>query len=109
MMTKQETILKPSDPASRDDAPKLGAHFFTHARLRDGDKTLREATGTMARRGRPPLGDAPKVQQSLRLSQEVLAHFRETGPGWQARIDQVLLDFVHDNRGGDVGAGGIGR
>jgi uncharacterized protein (DUF4415 family) len=107
MMTKAETILKPSKPANRDEAPKLDAHFFAHARLRDGDKTLREATSTMARRGRPPLGDAPKIQQSLRLSQEVLVHFRETGPGWQARIDQVLLDFVQDNRDGD--AGDMGR
>lgn len=98
-MTKPKPILNTSDPSSRDDAPKLDAHFFKHARLRDGDKTLRESTATMARRGRPPQGNAPKVQQSLRLSQEVITHFRETGPGWQARIDKVLRDFVHDNPG----------
>ncbi len=27
---------------------------------------------------------------SLRLSPEVLQHFRATGPGWQARIDETL-------------------
>jgi len=27
---------------------------------------------------------------SIRLSQEVLDHFRATGPGWQGRIDDVL-------------------
>ena len=27
---------------------------------------------------------------SLRLSAEVLEHFRATGPGWQTRIDEML-------------------
>jgi uncharacterized protein (DUF4415 family) len=40
------------------------------------------------------LGDEAKVQQSLRLSREVLDHFRATGPGWQARIDDVLRRYV---------------
>jgi uncharacterized protein (DUF4415 family) len=26
----------------------------------------------------------------MRFSREVIEHFRSTGPGWQARIDQVL-------------------
>jgi hypothetical protein len=55
-----------------------------------GEVTLRPATDTMARRGRPPQGKAAKVQQSLRLSPEVLDHFRGTGKGWQGRIDEVL-------------------
>ena len=104
-MTKAKTISKASEPNDGDDAPKLSRHFFKHARLSDGATVLREATDTMARRGRPPKGTAPKVQQSLRLSREVLDHFRETGPGWQARIDQVLLDFVRDHPGEDSRAG----
>jgi uncharacterized protein (DUF4415 family) len=39
--------------------------------------------------------DGP-VRQSLRLSREVLEHFRATGPGWQARIDEVLKRHVRD-------------
>jgi uncharacterized protein (DUF4415 family) len=31
---------------------------------------------------------------SIRLSPEVLRHFRERGPGWQTRIDEVLRDWV---------------
>ena len=27
---------------------------------------------------------------SLRLSQDVLKHFRAKGPGWQTRIDETL-------------------
>lgn len=31
-----------------------------------------------------------KVPVSLRLSPEVVEHFRSTGPGWQSRIDEIL-------------------
>lgn len=31
-----------------------------------------------------------KVPVSLRLSPEVVEHFRATGPGWQSRIDEIL-------------------
>jgi len=40
-------------------------------------------------RGRPPNPDR-KVNQTLRLDPEVLAAWRGTGPGWQARINAVL-------------------
>jgi uncharacterized protein (DUF4415 family) len=31
-----------------------------------------------------------KIPVSLRLSAEVVEHFRATGPGWQSRIDEIL-------------------
>jgi uncharacterized protein (DUF4415 family) len=31
-----------------------------------------------------------KVPVSIRLSPEVVAHFKAGGPGWQSRIDEVL-------------------
>lgn len=39
--------------------------------------------------GRPKL-DAPKVQVSLRLDPDVLARWRDTGPGWQGRVNAAL-------------------
>ena len=33
---------------------------------------------------------AEKVSISLELSAEVVTHFKATGPGWQARIDEAL-------------------
>jgi uncharacterized protein (DUF4415 family) len=33
---------------------------------------------------------ATKIPVSLRLSPEVVEHFRATGPGWQSRIDEIL-------------------
>ena len=35
---------------------------------------------------------------SLRLSPEVLEHFRATGPGWQSRINDTLLAAVKRER-----------
>jgi uncharacterized protein (DUF4415 family) len=77
-----------------DEVPELDRAFFEGARLRIGKRILREATGTYTQRGRPPLGGRAKVQQSLRLSPEVIEHFRATGSGWQARIDEVLRRHV---------------
>lgn len=37
--------------------------------------------------GRPPSG---KVVVSIRLDRDVIAAFRATGPGWQARINEAL-------------------
>jgi hypothetical protein len=45
------------------------------------------------------MGTSAKVQQSLRLSREVLEYFRGTGDGWQARMDEVLLEHVRAQRG----------
>ena len=87
-----------------DEAPEWPDEVWDRAQISVGGKVVREATGTLsrawtaeeigARRGRPPLGETAKVQQSLRLSKEVLDHFRATGPGWQARIDEVLRRHV---------------
>ncbi|HEX3651329.1 MAG TPA: BrnA antitoxin family protein [Rhizomicrobium sp.] len=50
---------------------------------------IQPARDTLTRRGRPK-AEAPKQSVHLRLSPDVLRHFRKTGPGWQARIEQVL-------------------
>jgi uncharacterized protein (DUF4415 family) len=89
--------------AALDEAPELDRSFFEGARLRIGKRILREATGTYTQRGRPPLGERAKVQQSLRLSPEVIEHFRATGPGWQARIDEVLRRHVAEEGGEAAG------
>mgnify|MGYP001168755596 CR=1 FL=1 len=46
-----------------------------------------------ALRGRPP-SETRKQLVSIRYSPEVLAWFRSTGEGWQARMDRVLKDYV---------------
>lgn len=64
-----------------DDAPELTDEFFDRAEIRKGAKVVR--------RGRPPL-DNPKQTVELWLDADVLAAYRKTGEGWQARINADL-------------------
>lgn len=46
------------------------------------------------RKGRGPNKAPTKKLVSLRLSPEVVEHFKSTGPGWQSRIDETLRKAV---------------
>jgi len=46
-------------------------------------------------RGRPRV-EKPLQQISIRLDPDVIAKFKATGKGWQARINQILKDAVVD-------------
>jgi uncharacterized protein (DUF4415 family) len=35
-----------------------------------------------------------KVMTTIRLSPDVVAYFKQTGAGWQARVDQALKDWM---------------
>lgn len=48
-------------------------------------------------RGRPKAA-VTKQRISIRLSPEVLDGFRESGAGWQTRIDAVLKEWLQSNR-----------
>jgi uncharacterized protein (DUF4415 family) len=51
--------------------------------------------GKIVRRGKRGPQKAPtKKLVSLRLSPEVVEHFRSTGPGWQTRIDETLVKAI---------------
>jgi uncharacterized protein (DUF4415 family) len=65
-----------------DDAPELLNDFFRHGELRHGDR--------LVRRGRPPLSGKPKTAITLRLDEDVVSAYRETGEGWQTRINADL-------------------
>lgn len=80
------TSTPSSDP---DDAPAWTAEVFERAEHRRGDALVRPASGTLTRRGRPPLAQ-PKKQVTLRLDQDVLDWFRAQGSGWQSRINEAL-------------------
>lgn len=38
-----------------------------------------------------------KVKTSMRLSPEVVQHFKDQGPGWQTRIDQALKQYIREH------------
>jgi uncharacterized protein (DUF4415 family) len=69
----------------RDDAPELTDDYFERADVYRGER--------LVRRGRPRL-ERPKQAVKLRLDQDVLDHFRATGPGWQTRINATLARAV---------------
>lgn len=48
----------------------------------------------VARRVGRPMSEHPKERISIRLSPEVTAYFRATGPGWQSRIDAMLREMI---------------
>ena len=72
--------------SERDDAPDLSS-----------DGWPEKFAKASVRRGRPPLAK-PKVSTTIRLSQDVIDHFKAAGRGWQTRIDNALRDWIrtHD-------------
>jgi uncharacterized protein (DUF4415 family) len=78
-------------PEEYDEIPELDDKFFARADLYHGDKLIR--------RGRPPKA-APKQAIKLRLDPDVVAYFRETGPGWQTRINDTLRRAVKRKKTG---------
>jgi uncharacterized protein (DUF4415 family) len=47
---------------------------------------------------RGPQKAPKKVPVSIRLSPIVVTHFRDQGPGWQARIDAILTRIVKNEK-----------
>lgn len=81
---------KPNMPSTwidPDDAPELDAQFFREADLYQGGQLIRRG------RGRPKLASR-KVLLSVRYSPEVVTYFRQTGEGWQSRMDAVLREYI---------------
>jgi uncharacterized protein (DUF4415 family) len=72
-------------PEEYEEAPEWTEEDLAHADLYHGTKLIR--------RGRPPL-ERPKEAVKLRLSPDVLDHFRAGGPGWQTRINAELEKVV---------------
>lgn len=73
-----------------DEIPEIDDDFFDRAEIAIGGKIIRPARGTLTRPVGRPKSDTPKKSVHLRLSQDVLAHYRASGPGWQTRIDETL-------------------
>ena len=76
-----------------DDAPELTDDFFERAEVRDGDRVIRPAQGTLTRRGRPRL-ENPKQQVTIRLDRDVVEKLRASGAGWQSRVNEILRKAV---------------
>lgn len=78
-----ETADGPYDP----NDPEAARAWFAEADLVRKGKVLRRGQ-------RGPQKTPTKKLVSLRLSPEVLDHFKATGPGWQTRIDATLRKAI---------------
>lgn len=72
----------------RDNPEWTKADF---ARARPPDAVLSPKTLAAFKPHRGPQKTPTKVPVSIRLSPNVVRYFKAGGPGWQARIDEVLL------------------
>ena len=90
--------LKPGTvlPTAQEDAA------ITQAAMQDPDArpytdeewaTLKPTRG----RGRPA-GSGTKVATSLRLDRDLLQAFKDTGEGWQTRLNDALREWAKDHR-----------
>ncbi|MGZ8362668.1 MAG: BrnA antitoxin family protein [Caulobacteraceae bacterium] len=88
----------PDGPIDDEDNPEWTAEDFARAQ---GPETLPPEVlaafpRTLARlRGQQKTPTKKPV--SLRLSPEVVEHFRATGPGWQTRIDETLKQVIRQD------------
>lgn len=73
-----------------DDAPDLDENWFKGAHQYKGDKLVKRG------RGRPPL-EKPKEAVKIRYDQDVLEAFRESGKGWQTRMNLALRQFLAEH------------
>lgn len=73
--------------------------FGEEARIADILRAqLKIAALERARGQRGPQKAPVKDRVGLRLDHDVVEHFRATGPGWQSRINDILVDHVKRNR-----------
>lgn len=75
-----------------DDAPEWTGAMFGEAEIAIGGEVVRPGKWRSA--GRPPLGTVTKRQVTLRLDPDVIEKFRESGPGWQGRMNEALRKAV---------------
>ena len=81
------------------DNPEWTTGDFARARPASEIHGRSIVSSLVRKRGRPPKpDDERKKQVTLRLSQDVLSAARETGSGWQARVDDVLRAAFTRNR-----------
>lgn len=90
------------------DNPEWGATEF--AKARPAGDVLGELFGSepaaamlKPKRGRP-VAAARKELVSVRYDAEVLAAFRASGPGWQARLNAALADWLKTHKPEDATA-----
>jgi uncharacterized protein (DUF4415 family) len=77
------------DPELHDENPEWTERDF--ARAKPAPEVLPpEVIAQFKNKGGRPRIETPKEAVKLRIDADVLAKFRESGPGWQTRINGIL-------------------
>jgi uncharacterized protein (DUF4415 family) len=91
---------KPNPERVDDENPEWTALDFGKARPASevlpqifGEQAVKEM---LRPRGRPRV-QFPKERINIRLSHEVIEHFKSAGEGWQTRIDTALRQFIAEH------------
>jgi uncharacterized protein (DUF4415 family) len=92
----KKRILEQQD----NENPEWTAEDFSQARPASevlpqvfGEKKAKEM---LKPRGRPRV-EFPKERINIRLSHEVIAHFKSAGAGWQTHMDSALKQFIAEH------------
>jgi uncharacterized protein (DUF4415 family) len=88
---------KLKEPVFDDDNPEwTKADFARATKFSEGVRLKDLKPGELARilPKRGPQKAPTKIPVSIRLSPEVVRHFKAKGPGWQSRIDDALRKIV---------------
>lgn len=84
--------------AHGEDIPEWTEEDFKNARPLSDFPELAEAM-RRARGERGPQIAPVKQRVGLRLDADILSHFRASGRGWQARINDILKQHLNDAEG----------
>lgn len=76
------------EPVFDDENPEWTEQDFANAR--PPEEILPPEILAQFKNTRGPQKAPTKVPVSIRLSADVVAHYKATGPGWQSRIDETL-------------------
>jgi uncharacterized protein (DUF4415 family) len=86
----KEPIFDDDNPEWRKADFAKATKFSAGVRLKDLKPS--ELARILPKRG--PQKTPTKIPVSIRLSPEVVSHFKAKGPGWQSRINDILRKIV---------------
>ncbi|MDD5296522.1 MAG: BrnA antitoxin family protein [Rhodocyclaceae bacterium] len=91
---------RPDPELVDEENPEWTADDFANARpaseVLPGIFGAKVAGEMLKPRGRPR-AEHPKERINIRLSHEVVEHFKASGQGWQTRIDSALRQFITEH------------
>jgi uncharacterized protein (DUF4415 family) len=100
-MSKPSTKVNLKMPTIEEDASITAAAESDPDALPLTDRQMSEMVPLRVLRGRPKLANKKQLV-SIRYSPEVIAYFKASGAGWQARMDAALKEYVEAHSNGDA-------